>query len=70
MTLRKLTTHKFKVGQSVDFSPSRQAMPARASEYKVVRLMPSDGGDNFYRVKSAIEPFERTANENELSLLA
>ena len=65
----KSTAHKYKVGQSVDFSPSRQTMPARAREYKVVRLMPLDGPDICYRVKCAIEPFERIAKENELSLL-
>lgn len=65
----KSSAHKYKVGQSVDFSPSRQTMPARAREYKVVRLMPLDGPDICYRVKSAVEPFERIAKENELSLL-
>lgn len=68
MSSRKLSSHKFKVGQTVDFSPSRQSMPASAREYKVVRLMPTEGIDIVYRVKCATEPFERIAKENELSL--
>lgn len=63
-----MALHKYKVGQTVDFSPSRQSMPASAGEYKVMRLMPSDGGgENVYRVKCAKEPFERIARETELS---
>ena len=59
--------YKFKVGESVDFLPSRQSMPASAREYKVVRLLPREGSDNFYRVKCATEPFERIAKERELT---
>ena len=67
MSASKLSTHKFKVGEAVDFAPSRQSMPASAREYKIIRLMPSDGGENLYRVKCATEPFERMAKERELS---
>ena len=59
--------HKFKVGDAVEFSPGRRSMPASSGAYKVVRLVPSDTGENVYRVKSASEPFERTAREIELS---
>ncbi len=62
--------HKFKIGQSVDFQPSRQSLPANAQAYKVVRLLPSEGGINLYRVKCAREPFERMAKESELTLAA
>lgn len=59
--------HKFKVGQLVDFKPGRRSMPASEGDYKIVRLMPSDGGENFYCVKCAGEPFERRVREAELS---
>lgn len=62
-----MALHKFKIGQTVDFTPGRQSMPASAGEYKVIRLMPSDGGENVYRVKCAKEPFERIAREAELT---
>lgn len=59
--------HKFKVGDAVGFTPGRRSMPASPGVYQVVRLVPSDGSENVYRVKSAAEPFERTAREIELS---
>ena len=62
-----MSSHKYKVGQAVDFAPSRQSMPASAREYKIIRLMPAEGTENIYRIKCAIEPFERIARERELS---
>ena len=60
-------SHRFKVGQTVRFAPSKQSMPSSGAVYKVVRLMPADGEDYIYRVKAADEPFERVAKERELS---
>jgi len=34
--------------------------------YKVVKLLPSDGEDYQYRIKSAGEAFERVAKESQL----
>ena len=62
-----MPAHKFKVGQAVDFAPSRQSMPASAREYKIIRLMPAEGLDNLYRIKCPVEPFERIARERELT---
>jgi hypothetical protein len=59
--------HKFKVGQLVEFKPGRTAMPASSREYKIVRLLPADGEDPLYRIKSVGEPFDRVAKEHELS---
>lgn len=62
-----MASHKFKVGEAVAFTPGRHSMPASGGDYKIVRLMPSDGGENVYRVKCTREPFERIAREIELS---
>jgi len=62
-----MATHKFQVGQVVDFAPSRQSMPASAREYKIIRLMPAEGADNLYRIKCSVEPYERIARERELT---
>ena len=62
-----MALHKFKVGQVVDFLPGRLSMPASRGVYKIVRLMPSDSGENLYRVKCSSEQFERMAKETELS---
>jgi len=57
--------HKYKVGQAVDLSPGRWSVPARA--YKIMRLLPIEGGHLMYRVKSEAETFERIAKESELT---
>jgi hypothetical protein len=61
--------HRFKVGQAVDFTPGRWGLPASSREYKVLKLMPFEGGDLLYRIKSATETFERVAKESELTPL-
>lgn len=52
----------------VDFNPSRPGVPASIREYKILQLLPSEGGERTYRIKSITEPFERVAKESELSL--
>jgi hypothetical protein len=59
--------HKYKVGQLVDFSPSRSGMPPSGRQCEVVRLLPIEAGQLLYRIKSKAETFERMARESELS---
>lgn len=61
-----MSVHKFKIGQLVDFSPSRSGMPTASRDYKIVRLSPTEGGSPMYRIKSSSEAFERVAKEGEL----
>jgi hypothetical protein len=61
--------HRFKVGQAVDFTPGRWGLPASSREYKVLKLLPFEGGDLLYRIKCAAETFERVAKESELTPL-
>ena len=42
-------------------------MPAD-SAYQIVRLLPSDGADYQYRIKSPGEAFERVAKESQLEV--
>jgi|LNFM01.1.fsa_nt_gb hypothetical protein len=63
-----LSVHKFKVGQTVDFSPGRGALSSGSRLYKIVKLLPSEGGQLLYRIKGSSEPFERVAREMDLSL--
>jgi hypothetical protein len=42
-------------------------MPTPGQRYEVVRLLPAEGGELLYRVKSKGETFERIAKESELS---
>ena len=59
--------HKFKVGQLVDFVPARPGVATSGRQYEIVRLLPAEGAELQYRVKSKAEAFERVAKESELS---
>jgi hypothetical protein len=58
-----MANHKFKVGQMVDFIPSRSGVPASVRAYKILRLLPQEGGEPLYRIKTIAEAFERIASQ-------
>lgn len=62
-----MPAHKFKVGQSVRFTPGKMTPPAGGQAYTIVRVLPAEGGEYHYRIKSVYEPYERIARESELS---
>jgi hypothetical protein len=64
---RELLNSKFKVGQLVEFRPVRASLPASSREYKILRLLPREGVEQQYRIKSVSEIYERIAKESELS---
>ena len=66
-TETRMAHHKFKVGQLVNFAPSRPGAPTSGRPYEIVRLLPAEAGELQYRVKSKAESFERVAKESELS---
>ena len=59
-------SHKFHVGQAVYFTAGTMGRPGASGSYKIVRLMPSDGDEHHYRIKSTDEAFERVAKESQL----
>jgi hypothetical protein len=59
--------HEFKVGQMVDFIPSRAGVPASVRSYKILRLLPHERGERLYRIKTIAEAFDRIAKESELA---
>lgn len=59
--------HKFKVGQMVDYAPAGGAMAASSRGYKIIQLLPPEGTEVLYRIKSPAEVFERVAKEQHLS---
>jgi hypothetical protein len=61
-----MALHKFKVGEFVDFAPSRPGVTTPGSQYEIVRLLPADGTVHRYRVKPKSEAFERVANESDV----
>ena len=60
--------HKFPVGTRVLFTASNVARPAASGSYEIIRLLPTDGDDCQYRIKSSTEAFERVAKESQLAL--
>jgi hypothetical protein len=61
-----LKTHKFQIGQTVCFTSRPIGHMAVNDAYLIVKLLPSDGEDYQYRIKSANEAFERVAKESQL----
>ncbi|MEK9282542.1 MULTISPECIES: hypothetical protein [unclassified Bradyrhizobium] len=60
--------HKFPVGTLVFFTASNVARPAASGTYEVIRLLPTEGDDCQYRIKSSTEAFERVAKESQLAI--
>lgn len=63
-----MASHKFRVGQVVDFNPSQVGVTASAREYKILRLLPHEGRERLYAIKTIAERFERFAKESDLAL--
>jgi len=66
--MERALKHKFTVGETVYFTASNVARPAATGTYEVIRLLPTDGDDCQYRIKSSIEAFERVAKESQLAM--
>lgn len=60
--------HKYKVGQTLFFTPSIFEHAARKGAYRVVSLLPSDGDDHQYRLKSDTDGHERVVRESQLTV--
>jgi hypothetical protein len=63
----RLSAHKFKVGQTVHYTSGPYGRATGNGIYKVTQLLPSEGDDNQYRIKSASEPHERVVKESQLA---
>lgn len=61
-----LKAHKFSIGQTVFFNSGPMGRASAGGSYKILKLLPSDGDDYQYRIKSAGEAFERVAKESQL----
>jgi hypothetical protein len=62
-----VSDHKFKVGQSVQYTSGPNGRGTADGGYKVTQLLPPEGDDRQYRIKSASEPHERVAKESQLA---
>jgi hypothetical protein len=63
-----LKEHKFKVGQTVRIVPNGKDgyHPMPAGKFSITGLLPPDGAENQYRIKSALDGHERVVKEGRL----
>jgi hypothetical protein len=65
-----VSNHKFKIGQSVNYKSGPIGAGRGSSVYKITRLLPPEGDDFQYKIKSAAEPHERVVKESQLNRAA
>jgi hypothetical protein len=58
--------HKYVVGDTVYYNSPSFGRAAATGSYTVIKLLPSEGDDYQYRIKSSGEAFERVAKESQL----
>ena len=63
-----LRTHKYSIGQNVRYTAGPFTRAGSNGSFTVVKLLPTEGDDCQYRIKSANEAFERVAKESQLAL--
>jgi hypothetical protein len=61
-----IMAHKYRVGEAVYYTSPTFGRAAATGSYTVVKLLPSEGDDYQYRIKSSGEAFERVAKESQL----
>jgi hypothetical protein len=61
-------THKYSIGENVRYTagPFTRVSSNGPSSFTVVKLLPTDGDEHQYRIKSNGEAFERVAKESQL----
>ena len=61
-----IKSHKYQIGEAVYYTSPTFGRAAATGSYTVVKLLPSEGDDYQYRIKSSGEAFERVAKESQL----
>ncbi len=61
-----MSDHKFRIGQSVLYTSGPYGRGGVGAVYKVTQLLPPEGDDRQYRIKSSDEPHERVVKESQL----
>jgi hypothetical protein len=58
--------HKFRVGETVHYRPNAFDRATSRGDYEILRLLPAEGTDNQYRLKSVADGHERVVRESQL----
>jgi len=61
-----VSSHRFKIGQSVNYTSGPFGVGSGSGVYKITQLLPPEGEDFQYKIKNAAEPHERVAKESQL----
>jgi len=61
-----MATHKFSIGQALQFSPGLGQDSKAKGRYKVVRQLPETGNVLQYRIKSEVDGRERVVREDQI----
>ena len=61
-----MPSHKYKVGQSLLFSPRRLGHQEGNQSCEVIRCLPFESGEFQYRIKCGYDKVERIAKESQL----
>ena len=70
MSPHNRASHKFHVGQLVEFGPKKRSPISSArGAYEILKQLPEQDGELQYRIKSAVKEHERIALESELGTL-
>ena len=62
-----MSSHKFAVGQMVEFLPTARDDGIPRGRYKIQRLLPAERREFQYRVKHMVDGHERIAFEAQLA---
>lgn len=61
-----MTSHKFQIGQIVEYTPPVRQIRGAGGIYKVARQLPEQDGELIYRIVGRGEMQERNVRESEL----
>lgn len=65
-----MSLHKFKVGQTVNYTTGFSGSVKADAVFKITQLMPAADDELQYRIRAASEPYERVAKESQLNRAA
>ncbi len=63
-----MDSHRYRVGQSVHYTSNVLRRFGATGDFQIVKLLPPEGDELQYRIKSATEPHERVAKESQLDI--
>jgi hypothetical protein len=62
-----VSTRKFKIGEAVHYTSGLYGAGSPRGVYQITQLLPPEGDDFQYKIKSAAEAHERVAKESQLN---